>query len=161
MSFVALHTLGKLNAGMPFASSLPMNDVNPIRTVFYCDDDDEDLVLFTDVVREINPQFDCITCLQSEEALTMLSSGDLKPDIIFLDINMPKMSGIELLAWLRRQHSFENTPIIMYSTSLNDREVRYCRELGAVRVLPKLFNPTESVNQIRETINEYLKASVS
>lgn len=139
-----------------------MESTNPARTVFYCDDDDEDLVLFTDVVREINPQFDCITCLQSEEALNMLSTGDLKPDIIFLDINMPKMSGIELLAWLRRQHSFENTPIIMYSTSINDREVKYCQELGAVRVLPKLFNPKDSVTQIRDTINEYLmKKSIS
>lgn len=139
-----------------------MESTNPARTVFYCDDDDEDLVLFTDVVREINPQFDCITCLQSEEALNMLSTGDIKPDIIFLDINMPKMSGIELLAWLRRQHSFENTPIIMYSTSINDREVKYCQELGAVRVLPKLFNPKDSVTQIRDTINEYLmKKSIS
>lgn len=135
-----------------------MNPTNLVRTVFYCDDDDEDLVLFTDVVKEINPQYDCITCLHSEEALNMLSTGDLKPDIIFLDINMPRMSGIELLAWLRRQHSFENTPIIMYSTSLNDREVRYCQELGAVRVLPKLFNPNDSVTQIRETINQYLTA---
>jgi CheY-like chemotaxis protein len=133
-----------------------METANAVRTVFYCDDDDEDLVLFTDVVKEIDSKFECITCLSSEDALNMLSKGDLKPDIIFLDINMPRLSGIELLAWLRRQHSYVDIPIIMYSTSINDREVRYCHELGAVRVLPKLFNPDESVAQIRETIGKYL-----
>ena len=134
-----------------------MNSTDPFHTVFYCDDDDEDLLLFTDVVKEINPQFECITCVQSEDALTMLEKGEIKPDIIFLDINMPRLSGIELLAWLRRQHSYVGIPIIMYSTALNDREVRYCKELGAVRVLPKLFNIKESVAQIRDTIKEYLK----
>jgi CheY-like chemotaxis protein len=133
-----------------------MNASEPLHTVFYCDDDDEDLNLFSDVVKAINPQLNCVTCSVSEDALAMLSKGDINPDVIFLDINMPILNGIELLAWLRRQHTFVNIPIIMYSTSINDREIKYCKELGAVRVLPKLLNPKDSIVQIREAIAQYL-----
>lgn len=130
------------------------------ETIFYCDDDADDLFLFTDIVKDIDSSVECITVLESEAALQMLSGGTIKPDIIFLDINIPKMSGIEILAWLRRQHSFTDIPIIMYSTSVNDRETKYCKELGAAHVLPKLFNIQESVNQIKKVLSDYFPDSI-
>jgi CheY-like chemotaxis protein len=71
---------------------------------------------------------------------------------------MPKMNGIELLAWLKRYHAMSNLPIIMYSTSLNKRETDYCLELGASVVLAKLFSLQDSIAQIKETLKTYLPA---
>jgi CheY-like chemotaxis protein len=124
--------------------------------IFYCDDDDDDLMIFLDIIKQIDPELQCITASDCEDALQMLSSGNIAPDLIFLDINMSKMSGIELLAWLKRYHALQNIPIIMYSTSLNKRETDYCSELGASAVIPKLFSLEESIKQIRETLNTYL-----
>lgn len=124
--------------------------------IFYCDDDDDDLMMFSDIIRQIDPELQCITANDCEDALQLLSSENVSPDLIFLDINMPKMSGIELLAWLKRYHSFQQVPIIMYSTSLNKRETDYCTELGASAVIPKLFSLDESIKQLRETVNTFL-----
>jgi len=62
---------------LTFCIPRKMDLSNTARTVFYCGDDDEDLFLFTEVVNEIDPQHTCITCPDSEEALTMLSTGNL------------------------------------------------------------------------------------
>jgi CheY-like chemotaxis protein len=124
--------------------------------IFYCDDDDDDLMIFLDIIKQIDPELQCITASDCEDALQMLSSGNIAPDLIFLDINMSKMSGIELLAWLKRYQALQNIPIIMYSTSLNKRETDYCNELGASAVIPKLFSLEESIKQIRGTLNTYL-----
>lgn len=129
--------------------------------IFYCDDDDDDLMMFTDIIRQIDPQFQCITANDCEDALQMLSGGNVSPDLIFLDINMPKMSGIELLAWLKRYHALQQVPIIMYSTSINKRETDYCAELGASAVIPKLFSLDESIKQLRETVNTFWPVKAS
>lgn len=124
--------------------------------IFYCDDDDDDLLMFTDIVRQIDPALECRIANDSEQALQILSSGEFTPDMIFLDINMPKMSGIEVLAWLKRYQALSEVPIVMYSTSLNDRETAYCSELGASAVIAKLYNLADSVKQIRHAVATYL-----
>jgi CheY-like chemotaxis protein len=126
------------------------------RLIFYCDDDEDDLMMFCDTMKEIDPSITCITFRESEKALLKLSETSFHPDMIFLDINMPKVNGIEMLAILKQTKALRDTPIIMYTTSTYVNEINQCIELGANQVLTKLFDPRDTMWQLRETVAAYL-----
>jgi len=66
-----------------------------------------------------------------------------QPDLIVLDAMLPKMSGYQLCASLRRNQSFGRTPIVFISAKSSPRDQEYCRRLGANDFLAKPFDPQE------------------
>ena len=63
-------------------------------TILNVDDDVEDIEIFCDAVREIDRSIICLVAKSAEEAYQILNSEIELPQFIFLDINMPKLSGI-------------------------------------------------------------------
>ena len=53
------------------------------------------------------------------------------PDIILLDLNMPKKDGREVLYELKQHHLFKRIPIIVFTTTKNEMEIKRCYDLGA------------------------------
>ena len=86
--------------------------------VFYIDDDIEDLLLFSDILREIDPEINCNTLTDSSEALRQLQYNP-PPDVIFLDFNMPQRNGEDCLLLIRAMEHLKNVPIVIYSTGVN------------------------------------------
>jgi CheY-like chemotaxis protein len=70
------------------------------------------------------------------------------PDMIILDLNMPKKNGKETLSELKKNPLFEKIPVVIYTTTCNDVEVRLCYELGASTYIVK---PSD-YDQIREVV---------
>jgi CheY-like chemotaxis protein len=60
-------------------------------TVFLVDDDSDDTLLFEEVLKEVNSSIQMFSATNGQEAISMLSSLTVKPDIIFLDLNMPRI----------------------------------------------------------------------
>lgn len=87
-------------------------------TIVYADDDPDDLQLFREAIKEINSSFNCITVRSGDELLKLLESG-IFPDIIFLDINMPAMTGFECLQKLRANMNFNDIQVILLSTAIH------------------------------------------
>lgn len=77
---------------------------------------------------------------------------DIKPDIIFLDNVMPKMSGLEVLKDLRRKGFTDK--IIMLSSVISESGVRRAKELGADYYIVKPFNP-EKIKEVLQKYYEY------
>lgn len=96
------------------------------------DDDVDDLELFCDAVREVDPSIKLISACNGEEALNFLQRETIAfPDFVFLDINMPRLNGRDCLRAIRNDKSTRHLPVIIYSTSLSEADKRLFKELNA------------------------------
>jgi CheY-like chemotaxis protein len=101
-------------------------------TFLLADDDADDKSLFCEALAEINPRILCHTAADGKEALAILSETQArKPDIIFLDINMPIMDGWQCLGKLKEDTQHKDIPVIMYSTSSYQRDIDLALQNGA------------------------------
>jgi CheY-like chemotaxis protein len=100
------------------------------------DDDPDDTDFFCDAIKVVNPQAKCVTANDGLSALKVLRS-EILPDVIFLDINMPRMSGREVLMQIKKSYKLSQIPIVIYSTTILPRDVDNFRKLGAHDVLAK------------------------
>jgi len=98
--------------------------------VLCIDDDPDDSDFFREALQELNPEAQCLVANDGLSALKFLRDQPL-PDIIFLDINMPRMSGREVLVQIKKSYKWSQIPIIIYSTSIIPRDTADYRKLGA------------------------------
>jgi len=97
-------------------------------TVWIVDDDDE-MSHAVKLMLELL-DFTVVTHGDARSAATKLLAGG-RPDLMVLDINMPEVSGIDLLEFLRRQPSLDRLPIVMLSSETTDIQVDEAMALGA------------------------------
>src|SRR5690606_22649749 len=71
-----------------------------------------------------------IEAKNGEDALHILHDDNQRPDIILLDLNMPKMNGIEFLAVLKNDPVLKYIPTIVLTTSANQKDILSCYEIG-------------------------------
>lgn len=88
--------------------------------VLYADDDPDDLQLVRDAFTLYSTNVEVVTVRDGTEALAYLKSlgeYDPKPCLVILDINMPRLNGKEALIELRKTERFEDTPVVLFTTS--------------------------------------------
>ena len=96
------------------------------------DDDIDDQEIFLLCLNDVNPEVKLHVAKNGVEALLMLRADkDCAPGVIFLDVNMPKMNGLECLSELKSLPQLSNTPIYVYSTTSEESVVKKAEELGA------------------------------
>ena len=101
------------------------------------DDDEDDTEIFCMALMEADPAIDCRTASNGLEALRMLKDAAFVPDYIFLDLNMPLMSGKEFLQEIRKEGHLQEVPIIIYTTSASQKDIQDTMELGASSFITK------------------------
>lgn len=110
------------------------------HTTFFllADDDQDDAELFHEALNTVNASIKFHHVEDGRSVFQFLSNSEShKPDIIFLDLNMPAMSGWQCLAKLKNDIFLKEIPVVMYSTSSNPREKEIAMELGAVGFVTK------------------------
>jgi CheY-like chemotaxis protein len=105
--------------------------------ILVVDDDIDDLLFFRDALAEIDPEIRCVTANNGIEALRQLDNLQVRPDYIFLDLNMPKMNGKQCLMHIKNSPLFQSIPVIIYSTSRLQDDMDEVRALGAAAFLVK------------------------
>ncbi|MBF4491008.1 response regulator [Flavobacterium sp. JLP] len=131
-----------------------MDNKENIR-ILLTDDDADDREFFADAIADIHLNFPVEFCKNGLELVNRLYDKNLGiPDIIFLDLNMPIMSGIESLKQIRDDSKFKNIPIIaIYSTSATEDGIRDTFGLGANAYIVK---PTD-FNDLKKLLKKVIE----
>ncbi len=141
----------ELGKGSVFAASLPVtsavravmhlpatNGVAAVeggrRKLLYVEDNPSNIELMRDLIETL-PGFELLVADRASTGLDLARAH--RPDVIVLDINLPGMSGIELLAELKRRPETADTPVLALSAAAMDREIRRGREAGFRHYLTK------------------------
>ncbi|MEX0661889.1 MAG: response regulator [Balneolaceae bacterium] len=90
--------------------------------VILAEDDSADRLLFEEVLQELPVKTRFTTVSNGQELLDWLSQNkDILPDVLFLDLNMPRKNGFAALGEIKRDHNLQNLPVFIFSTA-NDQE---------------------------------------
>jgi CheY-like chemotaxis protein len=106
------------------------------KQILYIDDDPDDRENFGYALERCNAKITLTTAVDADDALEKLAS-QAKPACIYLDINMPKMNGIQLLKVLKSNTDFAQIPVIIFSTAVDTKSRKEAMNLGAAGVFVK------------------------
>ena len=113
------------------------------------EDDLGDVTIIKKVLKELEIKNEPIHSNNGEEALDYLTSeANEKPCIIFLDLNMPRMNGIEFLKAIKADEKLKNIPVIALTTSQDGGDIEKCFQLGVAGYTVKPVNYTRFVKAI-------------
>lgn len=99
-------------------------------SILLIDDDEIERIKFKKVCKDIGSASNIVEALNGKQALYFLNNIEFSFDIIILDLHMPKMNGLELLAELKSNTEFKNIPIIIMSNSEDLDELKKCYDFG-------------------------------
>jgi CheY-like chemotaxis protein len=98
--------------------------------ILLIEDDTIELMKLNRVMLSLNMNHKVREANNGEDALELLLKEKYYPDIILLDLNMPKINGIEFLSILKTNESLKFIPTIILTTSSNERDLLACFNLG-------------------------------
>ena len=98
-------------------------------TLLYIDDDIDDRAIFSEALEHIDPSSVFVGAATGEAALKILLTT--VPDYILLDVNMPELTGRDVLHRIRLNRDLKDVPVIMFSTSINERDRKEFLAAGA------------------------------
>jgi len=119
------------------------------RYIIFADDDADDLELITGFFRQFNRDVNVLEFRDGKEVLQFLD--DFAPStssllLIVLDINMPRVNGLETLAAIRKHSRFRHVPVVIYTTSINQSDQQLSQRLGASWV-----NKSANIEGVKQT----------
>lgn len=126
------------------------------RYVIFADDDADDLELITSYFRQFDRETEVLEFRDGKEVMDFLnqfSTASGTVDLIVLDINMPRLNGMETLSAIRSHPSFKNVPVVIYTTSLSSTDQTYCEKLTASWVCKP--SDIEGVRETARILSEF------
>lgn len=127
--------------------------------VFLVDDDYEDHEIFKMAFDKIESSYELVTCENGIEAVDKFKKDpSFSPDIIFFDVNMPRMNGKDCIKELRKIPSLDPIPMILYSTHDGQKEIGEAKEAGASDFMTKPASIAEFSKSLKNILNKHLKS---
>ena len=112
-------------------------------------DDEKDLVDAVAYRLKAN-DYDVITAKDGVEGLDKARKE--RPDLIILDLMLPRMDGYKVCALLKKDARYSSIPIIMFTARAQEDDIKMGREVGAEAYITKPFEPETLLNKIKELL---------
>ena len=137
--------------------------MDKILKVLLIEDDMIEIMKLNRTIDKLKLKHTIIEANNGEEALKLLSEKDNLPDIILLDLNMPKINGIEFLNILKSDDSLKYIPTVILTTSNNHKDLHECFKIGVSGYVLKPLKYEVYVQKIEKILsywstNELIKA---
>ncbi|MCK5335549.1 MAG: response regulator [Gammaproteobacteria bacterium] len=120
---------------------------NDLKRILYAEDEIDIQEIVKISLIELGG-FDLKVCSSGEELLEEYAG--FAPDLILLDVMMPVMDGISTFNTLKEMPDFTDTPVVFMTAKVQVNEVQFYKELGALEVISKPFNPMELPDMLRQ-----------
>lgn len=125
--------------------------------ILLIEDDTIEVMKLKRAIAKLEMDHQLIEAEDGEKALEILKSIDSLPDIIFLDLNMPKINGIEFLKILKEDTVLRYLPTIILTTSNNRKDVLECYKHGVAGYIIKPLKYDEYINKIGIALSYWSK----
>ena len=122
--------------------------------VMLIEDDMIEVMKLNRTISKLKLEHKIIEANNGEEALNLLSHKDNLPNLILLDLNMPKINGIEFLSTLKNDENLKHIPTVILTTSSNQKDLDECFKIGVSGYVLKPLKYEVYVKKI-ETILSY------
>lgn len=127
--------------------------MNNNLTILLIEDDMIEVMKFNRAISKLEYPHKIIEAKNGEEALSVLNEKEQLPDIILLDLNMPKISGIEFLTILKNDDVLKFIPTIILSTSNNHKDILKCYKIGIAGYIIKPLKYEDYVLKIEKVLS--------
>ncbi len=116
-----------------------------LTTILHVEDDPNDTLLLEHACRQAGIVFDLQAVNDGDQAMDYLRGANAfsdrkkhpMPKLILLDLKMPRVSGFDVLAWLRADAAFRQLPVVVLTSSNHDADIKRAYDLGAKSYLVK------------------------
>ena len=121
-------------------------------SILLVEDDQIEIMKFNRTVASLSIKCDIKEANNGEEALQLLLLKDQLPDIILLDLNMPKVNGLEFLKIIKNNTSLKHIPIIILTTSDSYKDKKECFKMGVAGYMTKPLKYEDYISKITKTL---------
>lgn len=130
-----------------------------IDLLLLIEDDPNDILLFEKAISRSPFEIEIVVLRDGEKAISYLSgdgedNGFPAPDLVLLDLKLPRKSGFEVLEWIKKHPVMRNTPVIILSSSKQTQDLKTAYNMGANSYLVKPTGFTE-LNTLVEDLGNY------
>jgi CheY-like chemotaxis protein len=123
-----------------------------VLNILLIEDDAIEVLKFNRTVSSLGLKHKVIEANNGEDAIKLLEIKENLPDIILLDLNMPRLNGIEFLTLLKQDDILKYIPTIILTTSSNKRDLLRCFEIGVSGYILKPLKYEDYVTKIQRVL---------
>ncbi|PZR21606.1 MAG: response regulator [Citrobacter freundii] len=131
------------------------------KNILYVEDNQDAIAFFSRVVNKLG-DYNFVTREDGTSAIDLLEDRKgFEPEMILLDINLPGMNGFEILQYVRSKTMYKHVPVIMFTSSDDQGDVKRSYEYGANAYLVKPDSLQSLKEVLQDTFNFWLKHNVA